>query len=336
MKHLGLIVLIMFAGCTNKAQVAPPTSHVASSTLKETAKPKILSGNQLGEVRDVALSDDGNLLAIGTLTRNPKLTGYIQLRDGRTNALIKQWEVPNGVTSLAFSPDSTRLATGQYESLSVWQIPSGRLLHRREIDAGGGQYQVTCAFAPNGKTLAVGHGQLLVLDTVNWKPQHMPINVGEPGFVDSVKFSPDGRYLVTTHHDVGTGVELWDTRTGRNYPLSNGDGGLVIFSRDSRLMAVKNGRKTEIWQLKTKRPLAVINPNNGPRPLIFSPDNKKIICLDNHDSMPQIWDVRTGEHVKTSLAHDVLAISPDGKRVVTTDWGSVDGIKIENLDIKLF
>jgi WD40 repeat protein len=86
-----------------------------------------------------------------------------------------------------------------------------------------------------------------------------------------------------------------------------------------------------------KRRITIVgNPNSGPPPLAFSPDAKKLICLHITDSFPQVWDVRSGKFLKTSLRHDVLAISPDGKRVVTTDWGGVDSIKIENLDIRLF
>lgn len=333
----GCLVLLVFAGCTKNTKV-PPAPHAALPTPQQTTKQNA-SGIDVGEVRDVKLSRDGKMLATGTLIRDAPFTGFIQLRDGKTNVVIKQWKVPNGVTTFAFSPDTTLLAVGQPENLSVWAIPSGQLIHKRKIDSGG-SFQVTCDFAPNGKTLAVGYGQLLMLDTTTWKPQHTPINIGEPGFVDSVQFSPDGSYLVTTHHDVGNCVVLWNTRTGRSRSFGEGDGGNVVFSRDSQLIAVYSGydeRQTAIWNVKTKKKITIVgNPKSGPPPLAFSTDGKKLICLQYSDSIPQVWGARSGKFVKTSLLHNVVALSPDGKRAVTTDFSSINDVKVETLDIDLF
>lgn len=342
MKLCGVCGLALLAGCANGTQNTPTTPHVAAQVPGKTAKPvlTVQAVQDKGEVRDVQFSPDGRLLAIGTLWNDVgKISGFVTLRNTQTDSVIKKWQVPDGVKSVAFSPDGKRLATGRYKGVSVWEVPSGRLLYQQKIEEGDA-FRVTCAFTPDGKTLAVGCGGLLMLDATNWKPKQTPIKIGTPGFVDSVQFSPDGRYLVTTHHDQGISVNVWDTRTGQGRSFAKGDGGTIAFSRDSRLIAIKSGYDapigdTIIWNIKNKRRVAKVD-NTYAYPLSFSADGTKIVCLQGNDRFLTVWDARTGAFLKTSGCHDVLALSPDGKQVATTSWGGEKSIQIEPVDVKLF
>jgi WD40 repeat protein len=102
------------------------------------------------------------------------------------------------VTSLAFTPDGARLATGSKDGTArIWDAASGQEL--RKLNHGGVSFVLGVAFSPDGRWLAtacdkwavriwdIASGQR-VLDLIIHK-------------IFGVAFSPDGRWLATAGKD---------------------------------------------------------------------------------------------------------------------------------------
>ena len=191
----------------------------------------------------MAFSPDGKLLASGSWGAIIDLRGddykvkdALKLWDATTGKEIRTFEGPtNQVSSVAFSPDGTRLASAggnkNHGELKLWDVATGKEVltfkgHRRHV--------WSVAFSPDGKLLASGSSDLDIADILD--EDALPVRVlnSEHGevrlwdattgkevkvfkasgrIVESVAFSPDGKLLASGSSD-GT-VQLWDLATGK-------------------------------------------------------------------------------------------------------------------------
>ncbi len=186
----------------------------------------------VGFALDVAFSANGDLLAVGG-------DDGTQLFDARTLRPIGSPLVLPGSTEwVAFSPDSTELATSTSKGfVRLWHVPDGRAVApplrvspTRATDV---------AFNPNGRTLVVGthEGTAVTIDAATGVRIGKPLRVSRDGETYAVEFSPDGETLAT---GTETGeIQLWDAATGtrRGAPLLFHDSlvYVIVFSPNGKL-----------------------------------------------------------------------------------------------------
>jgi WD40 repeat protein/serine/threonine protein kinase/lipopolysaccharide biosynthesis regulator YciM len=259
------------------------------------------------------------------------------------------------VTSVAFSPEGTRIVTGGGDQSTpfeakVWDARTG--LHLFDLQGlpanvrrGWGNVVVVClAFSPDGKRIlsAGGEKTVRVFDATTGAVQlELDKHVGH---VCCAAFSPDGTQIATAFR-VGNFalVRLWDARTGKalldwkahQYYVER-----MMFSPDgTRLLTGGGDQAVKVWDVRTGKLLLGVNgimmqyEIGG---LAFSPDGKRILAGGN-DGAARVIDARTGallhkvkgrprvSHAFSSTASGVLsaAFSPDGSRFVT--GGSTGG-----------
>jgi WD40 repeat protein/serine/threonine protein kinase len=191
-------------------------------------------------------------------------------------------------------------------------------------------------YSPDGQRLAVlcSGGQLRVIDpiqgriTQKWPAHSTPLpfwGITNPG---AVRFSPDGRSLVT--YDIEARVQVWDAATGRERYAALEHARRCFdaqFSRDGRLLATAaQDNYCRIWDVATGRPLAppLEHPDWVMR-VVFSPDGRQVLTACR-DGMAKLWDWRTGQLACPPLQHEhevmAVAFTPDGRWILT---GSDDG-----------
>ncbi|MCQ4205917.1 WD40 repeat domain-containing protein [Streptomyces longispororuber] len=284
-----------------------------------------LTGNQ-DSVDAVAFSPDGRTVAAGGWdnvievwdSRNPART--TARKPNRPHTTLTGHA--GRVTSLAFSPDASTLASGSDDhTVRLWNTPVGRTISRSR------NFVYAIAFSPDGRTLATTAGTTVQLWNTRTRRLRATIGAQENG-VDAFAFSPDGRTFGVASDDT---VRLWDTRTRHlRSTLTARQKGVysIAFSPDGHTLATGGGdHATRIWDTGTGRVRATLTGHqNSVGSVAFSPDGRTLATAG--DLTVRLWNMRTMRsravlEYQLGLDGDTkVAFSPDGRTLA----GSADGV----------
>jgi WD40 repeat protein len=259
----------------------------------------------LGDVRALAYSPDGKVLASGGMDCS------IKLWDWASGKELASLEPPEG----RYVPDAPR--GGVYDPVEGKTPP----------------FIESFSFSADGKTLAVGASDRSIrLWDMAKEQQRLKIELDYSGphkrgnTVFGVAMSPDGESVASASFDGA--VRLWSATTGKLIRKVGSMSGIaygVAFAPDGGLLAScgENG-DVRVWDLKKeevkytwKRPVNYVNA------VAVSPDGRYLAAagddrLDS-DSAGEVvlWDLQTGKEVATPEGHKhrvcCVAFSPDGK-----------------------
>jgi WD40 repeat protein len=149
----------------------------------------------------------------------------------------------------------------------------------------------------------------------------LTIAVGVNKGVTSLAFTPDGQTLLAASGGV---VRRWKPATGEEeMPLlpreTRGSTVFLALSADGKVLATGDTDRTaRIWDLTTKKVLAVCGGQGLSVPVAISPDGKTLV---SGGEAVRLWDVAAGKSIATLAAQqvpvDAVAFAPDGKQVAT-------------------
>ncbi len=232
------------------------------------------------------------------------------------------------VSSVAFSPDGTKVLTGSRDKTAkLWDAGTGEPIR---TFSGHTDYVESVAFSPDGTKVLTGSGDKtaklwdagtgLVIRTFS----------GHTSSVTSVAFSPDGTKVLTKSYpdaklwDAGTGQEI-RTFSGHTYVVRS-----VAFSPDGTKVLTGSYAYAKLWDAGTGQEIRTFSGHTDwVRSVAFSPDGTKVLT-GSDDKTAKLWDAGTGEVIRTFSGHTgsvgSVAFSPDGTKVLT--GGSYDTARL--------
>jgi WD40 repeat protein len=251
------------------------------------------------------MEPDGTTIAAGA---GDGSVTFWTIATGRT---ITGTACTGAVMSIAFSPDSTTVATSDRDQLEKFGNPRATV-----------------------RLWDVATGTNILLSA---RPAGTGGERGFRGYGYGLAFHPSGEQLICSGDGNGS-LEIWDLATRRKTELLRRHDMSILalaLSQDGRTLVTGGMDYTiRLWDVATWRHIATATPQDDQlREVSFHPDGH-IVASSSGDHTIRLWHVPTAEPAAILYGHtryvDKHAFSPDGHVLVS---GSADGtVRLWQLD----
>ncbi|PHH49970.1 Vegetative incompatibility protein HET-E-1 [Ceratocystis fimbriata CBS 114723] len=249
----------------------------------------------------------------------------------------------DSVTSVSFSNNGRRLASGSYDTtVRTWDATSGASLQTLE---GHSDSVTSVSFSNDGRRLASGSYDTTVRTWDATSGACLQTLEGHRREVTSVMFSSDGWRLASGSID--NTVKIWEAKSGACLHTLEGHSqavASVVFSNDGQRLATGSDDTTvKIWDVTSGACLQTLEGHGwGVTSVVFSKDGQRL-ASGSHDTPVRTWDVTSGACLHTLEGHSQavtsVVFSNDGQRLATGSddttvkiWDVTSGACLQTLE----
>ena len=305
----------------NKTLVS--TGHDGTTRLWDVADGKEFfkfAPNPLSNSSLVLSGDGKNVITAGGMNSD----GILRYWDIAEKRQIRQIEAhKRGALCLAISKDGKVLVSGGYDRfIRIWDADTTAELGNLPEQAGPVQ---RIALSPAGDLLAWGTGSRIHLGKITGLPKAFQFKEllprgGHETAINSVRFSPDGKKLLTTDND--NSAILWDQLTGKELHRFH-KGYRSAWSHDSKLVAFADvndnlARAITIYDAATGKEVRRVSAPAQVNSIAFSAD-RNTLTIGCSDGAIHLLELATGKvraSVRGNGGHFWRAVlAPDGYTV---------------------
>lgn len=231
----------------------------------------------------------------------------------------------NSIRTLAFSSDSTMLASGAHDGAIIWCAATGTILLK--VTRVSGVRGV--AFSPDCSLLALARRDGFVsihnLEKRSQIQKFKACSAYDYGGVNAVVFSADGNFLASGASD-GT-ITLWDGPKARQMRKFKGHSKGIIalaLSPDGLLASGSYDQTARVWEFSSGNLLQTYTRFSKPVETVeFIPDGT--LLMASNDGTIKIWDLKESADAQILISSDEherdqygpyvnpIVLSPNGK-----------------------
>lgn len=280
----------------------------------------------------IALSPDGNFLVTGG-----RGDQTVKIWDLQTGQVLRSWLATplspypgaNIIDAVALSSDGEILLTGG-SVLKAWEFETGRQIR---VFKGSTSYTGYITISEDS-SIVITENDGRTDGTINvWdlrRGRKIRRQIGN-AFVKWV-ISPDSKAVVGSDRLNEAVLKVWEGVTGDELRTLDNRYAIRVkqltFSSDGRLLAGGGIDGIKIWDFETGEQIQRIEKSRNISfhkhldcigSLVFSPDNKTILS-SGEDGLIQVWDISTGECIKSLGGHGFwIALSKNVKTLIGLD-----------------
>jgi WD40 repeat protein len=360
-RHMEPVLSVAFSP-NGKVLASSDESGVVHLWEADTGKPVLELPKNTGTL--VLFTPDGkNLLCSGEkrLSLINAGTGEVvrTYRDTkRARNLSRDSEYISSAHFVALSPDDKMLAETDGSLIVLWDLATGKQLHRLK----GDNWIGSVAFASDGKSVATGDNDraapnysaekkttITFWDTSTGEQTHK-ITGANQWFTTALAFSPDGKYFASASPYE---MVLWDAATRKKLAEFKTGSPSLGFTPDGKFLAAAVDVH---FMYDAKGPIRVYDP--AKRELVrtigshaihvkcaaIAPDGMEL-ATGGPEGTVRLWATKTGRELSTGEGHEApvnsVACSPDGAFAATASggdhairiWGTASGAQLGKLEI---
>jgi len=206
-----------------------------------------------------------------------------------------------GIISLAWSPDSTMLATGsEDQTAKIWEMPSGKVkdtLVGHRLKEGNLVYYTpvtALAWSPDGQSLATGSkdGNIIIWNVKTGKKKS--VLSGQAEQINGIGFSADGKCLVSGGED--NTIRFWNLQSLKEESCikTESDVTALTVSQQTNIAAAGCGHEIILLDLTTRKEKGRIKLKANPVGLAFSTDGA-VLAASLDDKTVKTFDIKSSK-----------------------------------------